>query len=102
MTTRLANAKDLRLLNNDILLKHRPVKKDTIIQVDDDVHQDTLLRYDVIRTSSHVKYVEEGQVVVLPWRNCTPPFEVELDGMEVDVVLTDEHNVMGIIENDDE
>lgn len=95
MTT---DVKDLRLLNDDVLLCHRPTKTDSIIHIEDNEDESTAFRYEVIRVSPNVKHVKEGEVVVVPWRYCTPPFEAQRGEETINVVLTDEKEILGVVD----
>lgn len=95
MTT---DVSEIRLLNDDVLLSHRPENKDRLIQLDDDEHESTAFRYDVIRVSPTVTHIKEGEIVVVPWRFCTPPFEIQRGEEKMNVVLTDQKEVLGVID----
>lgn len=92
------NANELRPMHDDVILVHESnAEKNTII-VYEDVDQDTSLQFRVIKVSPTVKHVKEGDLVVAPWRRCTPPFEAIVDGERKMVTITDEKEILGVID----
>lgn len=84
---------------DEILIIHEPISRRAgVIEYADDVDQDHSLQFRVLKVSPTVKNIKEGDIVVVPWGRCTPPFMISVDGKDRNVTITSEHEVLGIIE----
>ena len=89
---------ELRPMNNDVIMMHESTRDKNTIVIEEDVDQDTSLQFRVLKVSPKVKYVSEGDLVVIAWRRCVPPFEVMVDGERKMVTITDEKEILGVID----
>lgn len=88
---------ELKPMNNDLVVKHYPIEESTTIYVQQDDGADNL-PFEVLRVGSDVEEVKVGDIVYVPWVRCMPPFEVYMGDNLNKVTITDESEVLGILE----
>lgn len=91
---------ELRPMNDDLLLLHRDlneVKGGVIRLTDEDTDHYTSMFFEVLRTGPQASEVKVGDVVWVPWRRLVPPFIVTVNGIEKNVTITAEKEVLAIV-----
>ena len=89
---------ELRPMNNDVILLQHSVNEENTIYIRENEDEETTMMFEVLRTSPNVQHVSIGDIAVIPWRRCTPPFEAYVNGVAKMVTITDEKEILGLLE----
>lgn len=93
---------NLKMMNDDVLLKKVKKQEYTgtqiIVGTDDD--DDAQKFFEVLAVSPKVTSVVVGDVVIVPWPRITDPFEIEIDNVPTQVGITDQKEILAVIEED--
>jgi hypothetical protein len=95
----LTELKDYKLLRNDILIRNRKkvdVEK-SIIYTKESIDDSALQYFEVLAVGPKVTQVKVGDVVIVNWKNITPPFESTFNGTVGEYGITDEDQVECIL-----
>lgn len=91
---------EIRPMNDDLLLLHRDfndVSGSQIKLIDESADKYTSMFFEVLRTGPQASEVKVGDVVWVAWRRLVPPFIVTVNGMEKNVTITSEQEVLAIV-----
>ena len=88
---------ELKPMNSDLVVKHYPIEESSTLYVEQDQSADNL-PFEVLRVGNNVTDVQVGDIVVVPWVRCMPPFEVYMEDNLNKITITDESEVLGILE----
>lgn len=91
------NVEELKPMNNDLVVKHYPIEESSTLYVEQNDRADNL-PFEVLRVGNDVEEIQVGDVVVVPWVRCMPPFEVYMEDNLYKVTITDESEVLGVLE----
>ncbi len=91
---------EIRPMNDDILLLHRDfneVKGGAIALIDENADNYTSMFFEVLRIGPKTSDVKVGDIVWVAWRRLVPPFIITVNGIEKNVTLTSEQEVLAIV-----
>ena len=94
----MINVNTLRPMHDDVLMMHEPMEEKQTIVIKDDIDNNTSLQFRVLKVSPTVEHIKVGDLVIAAWRKCVPPFEIVVDDEIKSVTITDEKEILGIIE----
>lgn len=97
----MTDLKNTTLLRKDILVRNRKkaeVQND-LIYTKESIDHSQLQYFEVLKVAPEVVLVSVGDIVVINWKNITPPFEAVFDGIRGDYGITDESQIECIVEN---
>lgn len=93
--------KKFKPMNDDVLLIHKPARElrgDSSIIFMDDEDKDKVLYFNVLAVGTDTTDVKVGDVVMVEWGRCVPPFDMDVDGKTKKVTITSEKELMAIVE----
>lgn len=91
---------DLRPINNDVIV--RKVRDEfqegsIVLSPEED---DTQKVFDILAVSGKVRSVKVGERVIIPWTRITDPFEHMIDGERCMIGVTDEKEILAVIDDE--
>lgn len=92
--------KDWKLIRKDILIKLKPeheVKK-SAIYYKEDIDNNKIQHFEVLKVSDNVTLVKVGDIVGISWLNCTSQFDGMFNGVREKMGISDEDQVEFILE----
>lgn len=86
---------DYELMRKSILIRVKPMRevRNSAIYYKDDIEEQKIQFFEVLKVSPNVTLVEAGQTVGIDWRNCTSQFEASFNGEVMMMGLSDEDQV---------
>lgn len=89
----------IKLLNRDVALAFIPtnVMLGTTLHIEENV-DDVVKYFRVVAISELVTDVVVGDIVIAPWTKVTNKFKAPINGEEMDIVVTDIGEVLGVVE----
>lgn len=94
---------NLRPMGKDLLIRHIDMNrmKGGSIVIKETADEDTTQYFEVLGVGPKVSMVKKGDIVVIPWKNITPPFEFDHPSEgPIKVGITDEGQVLGVVDGD--
>ncbi len=92
----------IRPMGSDVLLRHVDMNKmkGGVILIHENTDEYTTQYFEILKVGSKVKHVNVGDIVLVPWGRITPPFEVQNSGRDLKVGITDEKEILAIVDQD--
>lgn len=89
---------DLKPINNDVIVRkvRNEIQEGSIILNPEE--DETQKVFDILAVSDKVSSVEVGERVIIPWTRITDPFEHLIDGERCMIGVTDEKEILAVID----
>jgi hypothetical protein len=91
---------NLRPRRNDVILVHVPREESKIIHVEENPEQNDLQQFIVARLGNDVKSVEVGELALISWTRVTDPMDGMYKGEKVKFGVTEETEILAIVDED--